>query len=38
MIRSGGLQVVLDGLASDNIRFTDLARFASWKGEPSTKR
>ena len=38
MIRSGGLQVVLDGLASDNIRFTDLARFAVWKGEPSTQR
>ena len=38
MIRSGGLQVVLDGLASDNIRFTDLARFAAWKGEPSTRR
>lgn len=28
MIRSGGLQVVLDGLKADNIRFTDLARFA----------
>jgi len=36
MIRSGGLQVVLDGLANDNIRFTDLARFAAWKEEPST--
>lgn len=29
MIRSGGLQVVLDGLANDNIRFTDLSRFAA---------
>lgn len=28
MIRSGGVQVVLDGLAADDIRFTDLARFA----------
>jgi glutathione S-transferase len=35
MIRSGGLQVVLDGLADDNIRFTDLTRFAEWKGNPS---
>ena len=31
MIRSGGLQVVLDGLANDDIRFTDLARFAAHK-------
>lgn len=31
MIRSGGLQVVLDGLASDDIRFTDLAAFAALK-------
>jgi len=29
MIRSGGLQVVIDGLANDDIRFTDLARFAA---------
>ncbi len=36
MIRSGGLQVVLDGLDNDNIRFTDLTRFAAWKGDPST--
>jgi glutathione S-transferase len=28
MIRSGGIQVVLDGLEKDNIRFTDLSRFA----------
>jgi glutathione S-transferase/RNA polymerase-associated protein len=28
MIRSGGLQVVLDGLRDDNIRFTDTARFS----------
>lgn len=28
MIRSGGLQVVIDGLEAGNIRFTDLARFA----------
>lgn len=28
MIRSGGMQVVLDGLKADNIRFTDLSRFA----------
>jgi glutathione S-transferase/RNA polymerase-associated protein len=27
MVRSGGLQVVLDGLAADDIRFTDLAGF-----------
>jgi glutathione S-transferase len=27
MIRSGGLQVVLDGLAADDIRFTDLSGF-----------
>ena len=31
MIRSGGLQVVLDGLANDDIRFTDLSRFAAHK-------
>lgn len=29
MIRAGGLQVVLDGLANDNIRFTDIGRFSS---------
>ena len=29
MIRSGGLQVVLDGLAADDIRFTDTAAFAA---------
>jgi glutathione S-transferase/RNA polymerase-associated protein len=29
IIRSGGLQVVIDGLAKDDIRFTDLARFAA---------
>jgi hypothetical protein len=29
MIRSGGLHVVLDGLAADDIRFTDTARFAA---------
>jgi hypothetical protein len=28
MIRSGGLQVVVDGLAKSDIRFTDTARFA----------
>jgi glutathione S-transferase len=28
MIRSGGLQVVIDGLANGDIRFTDTARFA----------
>lgn len=28
MIRSGGLQVVIDGLRNDDIRFTDTARFA----------
>ncbi len=28
MIRSGGLQVVLDGLANNDIRFTDLTAFA----------
>jgi len=28
MIRSGGLQVVLDGIAADNIRFTETAPFA----------
>lgn len=28
MIRSGGLQVVVDGLAQGDIRFTDTARFA----------
>lgn len=28
MIRAGGIDVVTDGLARDNIRFTDLARFA----------
>ena len=28
MIRSGGIQVVLDGMKADNIRFTDLAKFA----------
>jgi len=28
MIRSGGLQVVLDGIAADNIRFTGTAPFA----------
>lgn len=28
MIRSGGVQVVLDGLKNDDIRFTDLALFA----------
>jgi glutathione S-transferase/RNA polymerase-associated protein len=31
MIRSGGVQVVLDGLAKDDIRFTDTARFAEHK-------
>jgi glutathione S-transferase/RNA polymerase-associated protein len=35
MIRSGGLQVVLDGLAADNIRFTETTPFAhhaaQWK-------
>ena len=36
MIRSGGLQVVLDGLANDNIRFTDLARFTAWKRDSSS--
>ena len=29
MIRAGGLQVVLDGLAADNLRFTDLSRFSA---------
>ena len=29
MIRAGGIAVVTDGLAKDNIRFTDLTRFAS---------
>ncbi len=29
MIRSGGIQVVLDGLAKDDIRFTDTGRFAN---------
>jgi len=29
MIRSGGLQVVADGIAANNIRFTDFARFAA---------
>jgi len=29
MIRSGGLQVVVDGLAAGNIRFTDTARFSA---------
>ena len=28
MIRAGGIAVVTDGLAKDNIRFTDLTRFA----------
>jgi glutathione S-transferase/RNA polymerase-associated protein len=28
MIRSGGLQIVIDGLADGDIRFTDTARFA----------
>jgi glutathione S-transferase len=27
MIRAGGMQVVLDGIAKDNVRFTDLAMF-----------
>ncbi len=36
MIRSGGLQVVLDGLVNENIRFTDLARFATWKRDSSS--
>lgn len=27
LVRSGGIQVVLDGLANDNIRFTDTERF-----------
>jgi glutathione S-transferase len=31
MIRSGGLQVVIDGLTKDDIRFTDTARFAEHK-------
>ena len=26
MLRAGGLQVLLDGLKSDNVRFTDIAR------------
>jgi len=30
MIRAGGLDVVIDGLAQGNIRFTDLGHFASW--------
>lgn len=29
MIRAGGMDVVLDGLAKDNIRFTDLTRFTA---------
>lgn len=29
MIRAGGLDVVLDGIARDNIRFTDLSRFTA---------
>ena len=29
MIRSGGMQVVLDGLKNDDIRFTDTARFVA---------
>ncbi|MCW1383130.1 glutathione S-transferase family protein [Novosphingobium sp. KCTC 2891] len=28
MIRAGGLDVVLDGIAKDNVRFTDLGKFA----------
>jgi glutathione S-transferase/RNA polymerase-associated protein len=28
MIRSGGVQVVLDGLAKNDIRFTETAQFA----------
>ena len=28
MIRSGGMQVVLDGLAGGDIRFTETSRFA----------
>jgi glutathione S-transferase len=31
MIRSGGLQVVVDGLAKGDIRFTDTARFARYR-------
>jgi hypothetical protein len=34
MIRSGGLQVVLDGIAADNIRFTETARFAQAANAP----
>ena len=29
MVRSGGLQVVVEGLADHTIRFTDTARFAA---------
>lgn len=32
MIRAGGMQVVLDGLAADNVRFNDLGRFATVRG------
>jgi hypothetical protein len=33
MIRSGGMQVVLDGLAKGDIRFTETSRFADY-GRP----
>jgi glutathione S-transferase/RNA polymerase-associated protein len=32
MIRSGGLQVVIDGLAKGNIRFTETAGFSEPSG------
>lgn len=35
MIKSGGMQVVLDGLAKGDIRFTDTARFAD-HGRPAS--